>query len=165
MARRWSLPLLALCLLLALACARLLGRGEAASSRDRLPTAEALAPTRPSVTQGAAQRSPVELRAEAIGNAVRFQIVNNAVPQLYVGPENFALISPGSDEPLLATDERVVRHVVSVTLARGEGCTGEIIFLPVESAVGHRLLFNTNQLEQHFWAADITAAEPPTPAP
>jgi hypothetical protein len=117
----------------------------------------------PSQNPASAPRPPIEFQAEAQGNAVRFQIADNSVQNLYVGPENFALISPGSRHPLLATDDQVVRRVISVRLAPGEAAAGEFIFLPFQSVVGHRLVFNSRQVEPNFWRADIVAASPASP--
>lgn len=118
---------------------------EAATARDAAPPEQAI----------------IEFEATGEGNTVHFTIKNNGSPDLYVGPQNLALIPLPERELIHATDhERVLCRFYPVVLGLGDAAAGELVFLTVPDVTGMRLVFNSNQLDPSFHAADV---EPPAP--
>jgi hypothetical protein len=114
------------------------------------------------------QMPALEMIAHASGNTMRFQIRNNGVEQLYVGPRNLGIITVGQEGILHANDESVVVRFHPVTLRPGEECVGELIVPSLDTLVGRRLVFYSHQVEPPHWRTDILPEPPPLetePAP
>ncbi|MBN1475857.1 hypothetical protein JXA47_03795 [Candidatus Sumerlaeota bacterium] len=129
--------------------------------RSSEPETTVIAPPQP-IPTGEEMRPPaLEMFAHANGNAVRFQIRNNSIEQLYIGPRNLGIITVGQEEILHADDERVVARFHPVTLRPGEECAGELIVPSFDTLVGRRLVFYSHQVEPPHWRADILPEPPP----
>jgi hypothetical protein len=129
--------------------------------RSPEPETTLISPPQPIPTGEEMRQPSLEMTAHATGNTMRFQIRNNDVEQLYVGPRNLGIITVGEEGILHADDESVVTRFHPVTLRPGEECVGELIVPSLDTLVGRRLVFYTHQVEPPHWRVDIL----PEPAP